>query len=61
MTVDLDADSERWPTFATEPRRQAFHAVFALPMRPRVQPIGAPNLFGSVPSITPKKNKPRTQ
>lgn len=50
MTVDLDADGERWPEFATETRRQGFQAVFALPMRLREMTIGALNLFGATPA-----------
>jgi hypothetical protein len=43
--TDLSAVELRWPRFTAQAQRQGFSAVLALPMRLRLDVIGAVNLF----------------
>jgi GAF domain-containing protein len=53
--ADLTEASSRWPTFvAAVQRRGNFRSVHALPLRLRGRPIGALNLFRSVPGPLPE-------
>jgi len=43
------SDDDRWPRFTARARHAGYRAVHALPLRLRLDPIGALNLFGSRP------------
>src|SRR5689334_12167784 len=49
MVADLSAVNHRWPRFVAEARQIGFASVHALPMRLRVDVIGALNLFDTRP------------
>src|SRR5215212_2881440 len=49
--TDLSAVEQRWPRFTAQAQRQGFGAVLALPMRLRLDVIGAMNLFSSRPGL----------
>lgn len=42
---DLDAETDRWPTFAPAATAAGFRSAYALPMRLRTECIGALNMF----------------
>ncbi|HEY9294269.1 MAG TPA: GAF and ANTAR domain-containing protein [Microlunatus sp.] len=46
VAVTEDEQAARWPTFAPLLRKNAFGAVYAIPLRLRTETIGALNLFG---------------
>ncbi|MCF2532850.1 GAF and ANTAR domain-containing protein [Yinghuangia soli] len=46
---DLTAETDHWPRFAAEARRNGYTAVQALPMRLRADVVGALNLFRAAP------------
>lgn len=46
---DLAAEQGRWPTFAPAAVEKGFRSVYAVPMRVRLQALGAMNFFRSEP------------
>jgi ANTAR domain-containing protein/GAF domain-containing protein len=45
LVADLEGDAARWPAFAERATEYGFNAVTALPLRLRVERVGALNLF----------------
>ncbi|MBV8942902.1 MAG: GAF and ANTAR domain-containing protein [Solirubrobacterales bacterium] len=49
FSEDLAADQGRWPTFAPAAVEKGFRSVYAVPMRVRMQALGAMNFFRAEP------------
>ena len=50
ISVDLELDRSRWPTFAQVALRAGFRSVVAVPMRLRDQTVGGLNMFHELPA-----------
>lgn len=54
---DLDDAVGRWPNFVPAAVAAGFRSVYALPMRPRTERIGALNLFADVPGCLGREDE----
>jgi transcriptional regulator with GAF, ATPase, and Fis domain len=51
INTDAASAASRWPRFTAESQAAGFHSVHALPLRLRLDVIGALNLFRSAPGL----------
>jgi GAF domain-containing protein len=58
---DLAAETGRWPTFAPAAVEKGFRSVYAVPLRVRLQALGAVNFFRTEPGLIASGDLPLGQ